>query len=119
MLDALQCSPQRLRGVAVGGAELTRATLKAWHANGVRGRRDGKPYYQMACGSPRSSRCMQLWPISDGICNCGSARATCPSFCPRSRRLKLCVYSASANAVSARFLSIYLCQSDDCRCVTR
>jgi hypothetical protein len=33
--------------------------------------------------------------------------------------LKLCVYSASANAVSARFLSIYLCQSDDCRCVTR
>jgi predicted TIM-barrel fold metal-dependent hydrolase len=52
MLDALQRAPQRLRGVAVGGAELTPATLSAWHALGVRGlranefRRDGKPYYQ-------------------------------------------------------------------------
>ncbi len=51
MLDALQHAPQRLRGVAVGGAELSRDTLKAWHAAGVRGlranefRRDGKPYY--------------------------------------------------------------------------
>lgn len=52
MLDALARAPQRLRGVAVGGAELTPATLRAWHAKGVRGlranefRRDGKPYYQ-------------------------------------------------------------------------
>lgn len=52
MLDALERSPDRLRGVAVGGAELTPETLRAWHANGVRGlranefRRDGKPYYQ-------------------------------------------------------------------------
>jgi len=52
MLDALQRAPRRLRGVAVGGAELTPATLRAWHALGVRGlranefRRDGKPYYQ-------------------------------------------------------------------------
>jgi 2-pyrone-4,6-dicarboxylate lactonase len=52
MLDALSLSPDRLRGVAVGGAELTPETLKSWHANGVRGlranefRRDGKPYYQ-------------------------------------------------------------------------
>jgi len=52
MLDALARAPKRLRGVAVGGAELDAATLKAWHANGVRGlranefRRDGKPYYQ-------------------------------------------------------------------------
>jgi predicted TIM-barrel fold metal-dependent hydrolase len=52
MLDALERSPDRLRGVAVGGAELTPEALKAWHANGVRGlranefRRDGKPYYQ-------------------------------------------------------------------------
>jgi predicted TIM-barrel fold metal-dependent hydrolase len=52
MLDALQRTPHRLRGVAVGGAELTPATLRAWHALGVRGlranefRRDGKPYYQ-------------------------------------------------------------------------
>jgi predicted TIM-barrel fold metal-dependent hydrolase len=52
MLDALRREPQRLRGVAVGGAELDAATLKEWHAAGVRGlranefRRDGKPYYQ-------------------------------------------------------------------------
>jgi predicted TIM-barrel fold metal-dependent hydrolase len=52
MLDALSAYPQRLRGVAVGGGELTRATLDAWHSGGVRAlranefRRDGKPYYQ-------------------------------------------------------------------------
>ena len=52
MLDALAQTPQRLRGVAVGGAELTRETLRDWHGAGVRGlranefRRDGKPYYQ-------------------------------------------------------------------------
>ncbi len=51
MLDALARAPQRLRGVAVGGAELTRETLQQWHAAGIRGlranefRRDGKPYY--------------------------------------------------------------------------
>jgi predicted TIM-barrel fold metal-dependent hydrolase len=45
-----------LRGVAVGGAELDSATLKQWHAAGVRGlranefRRDGKPYYQNGVG---------------------------------------------------------------------
>ena len=52
MLDALERAPSRLRGVAVGGAELSRETLKEWHARGIRGlranefRRDGKPYYQ-------------------------------------------------------------------------
>ena len=52
MFDALRRAPQRLRGVAVGGAELDRATLENWHALGVRGlranefRRDGKPYYR-------------------------------------------------------------------------
>jgi len=52
MLDALAREPRRLRGVAVGGSELNIATLKQWHASGVRGlranefRRDGKPYYQ-------------------------------------------------------------------------
>jgi predicted TIM-barrel fold metal-dependent hydrolase len=52
MLDALARAPGRLRGVAVGGAELTPAILRAWHDNGVRGlranefRRDGKPYYR-------------------------------------------------------------------------
>jgi predicted TIM-barrel fold metal-dependent hydrolase len=52
MLDALARAPQRLRGVAVAGAELDRALLRTWHAAGVRGlranefRRDGKPYYQ-------------------------------------------------------------------------
>jgi predicted TIM-barrel fold metal-dependent hydrolase len=56
MLDALTRHPQRLRGVAVGGAELTPAILKAWHAQGVRGlranefRRGGKPYYQNGVG---------------------------------------------------------------------
>jgi 2-pyrone-4,6-dicarboxylate lactonase len=52
MLAALGREPRRLRGVAVGGAELSIATLKQWHAAGVRGlranefRREGKPYYQ-------------------------------------------------------------------------
>jgi predicted TIM-barrel fold metal-dependent hydrolase len=52
MLDALTRQPERLRGVAVGGTELTPATLRQWHAAGVRGlranefRRDGKPYYR-------------------------------------------------------------------------
>jgi len=56
MLDALMREPKRLRGVAVGGAELTPAILKQWHAAGVRGlranefRRDGKPYYQNGVG---------------------------------------------------------------------
>jgi predicted TIM-barrel fold metal-dependent hydrolase len=39
MLDALARAPDRLRGVAVGGAELSVATLKQWHAAGVRGLR--------------------------------------------------------------------------------
>jgi predicted TIM-barrel fold metal-dependent hydrolase len=56
MLDALTREPVRLRGVAVGGDELTPATLKQWHANGVRAlrtnefRRDSKPYYQNGVG---------------------------------------------------------------------
>ena len=56
MLDALTREPMRLRGVAVGGAELTPVTLRRWHAAGVRGlranefRRDGKPYYQNGVG---------------------------------------------------------------------
>jgi predicted TIM-barrel fold metal-dependent hydrolase len=56
MLDALARERRRLRGVAVGGAELTPAILKEWHAGGVRGlranefRRDGKPYYQNGVG---------------------------------------------------------------------
>jgi predicted TIM-barrel fold metal-dependent hydrolase len=51
MLDALGRARERLRGVGVGGAELTPAGLRAWHAAGVRAlranefRRDGKPYY--------------------------------------------------------------------------
>jgi predicted TIM-barrel fold metal-dependent hydrolase len=56
MLDALTREPARLRGVAVGGAELTPAILKEWHKQGVRAlranefRRDGKPYYQNGVG---------------------------------------------------------------------
>ena len=56
MLDALTREPKRLRGVAVGGTELTPAVLKAWHKAGVRAlranefRRDGKPYYQNGVG---------------------------------------------------------------------
>ncbi len=51
-LTHLAHEPKRLRGVAVGGAELSKDTLKQWHAVGIRGlranefRRDGKPYYQ-------------------------------------------------------------------------
>ena len=56
MLDALARAPQRLRGVAVGGAELDAATLRQWHAAGVRAlranefRRDGKAYYHNGVG---------------------------------------------------------------------
>lgn len=56
MIDALQRDPARLRGVGVGGEELTPAILKQWHNVGVRGlranefRRDGKPYYQNGVG---------------------------------------------------------------------
>ena len=56
MLNALTRTPERLRGVAVGGSELNSATLKRWHEAGVRGlranefRRDGKPYYQNGVG---------------------------------------------------------------------
>jgi predicted TIM-barrel fold metal-dependent hydrolase len=56
MLDALTREPARLRGVAVGGGELTPAVLKQWHEQGVRAlranefRRDGKPYYQNGVG---------------------------------------------------------------------
>jgi predicted TIM-barrel fold metal-dependent hydrolase len=52
MIDALERAPERLRGVAVGGAELEPAALKAWHRTGIRAlrvnefRRDGKPYYR-------------------------------------------------------------------------
>ena len=52
ILDALERAPSRLRGVAVGGAELSRKTMREWHAGGIRGlranefRRDGKLYYQ-------------------------------------------------------------------------
>lgn len=52
MIAAMERAPSRLRGVAVGGAALTPATLKQWHAAGIRAlrvnefRRDGKPYYQ-------------------------------------------------------------------------
>jgi predicted TIM-barrel fold metal-dependent hydrolase len=56
MLDALTREPKRLRGVAVGGAELTKDNLKQWHAAGVRGlranefRRGGKSFYQNGVG---------------------------------------------------------------------
>lgn len=56
MLDALTREPKRLRGVGVGGAELTPEILKVWHKAGVRAlranefRRDGKPYYQNGVG---------------------------------------------------------------------
>src|ERR1044072_8586768 len=39
MLDALQRHPARLRGVVVADASVAGATLRAWHAGGVRGLR--------------------------------------------------------------------------------
>ncbi|MEP7030463.1 MAG: amidohydrolase family protein [Pseudolabrys sp.] len=66
MLDALKRQPKRLRGVAVGGKELDRATLNAWHAAGVRAlranefRRDGKAYYQNGVGL---AELMPLMPV--------------------------------------------------------
>jgi predicted TIM-barrel fold metal-dependent hydrolase len=65
MLDALAREPVRLRGVAVGGSELTDATLKNWHAQGIRAlranefRRDGKPYYK---NGTRLAEVMPLLP---------------------------------------------------------
>jgi 2-pyrone-4,6-dicarboxylate lactonase len=56
MLDALNAEPARLRGIAVSGAELTKGTLRQWHAAGVRGlranefRRNGKSFYQNGVG---------------------------------------------------------------------
>jgi predicted TIM-barrel fold metal-dependent hydrolase len=56
VLDALTREPKRLRGVGVGGSELTPALVRQWHTNGVRAlranefRRDGKPYYQNGVG---------------------------------------------------------------------
>lgn len=56
MIDALTREPARLRGVAVGGSELTPAIFRQWHAVGIRAlranefRRDGKPYYQNGVG---------------------------------------------------------------------
>jgi predicted TIM-barrel fold metal-dependent hydrolase len=52
MLNALARQPARLRGVAVGSANLDAKTLRTWHDAGIRAlrvnefRRDGKPYYQ-------------------------------------------------------------------------
>ena len=71
MLDALARAPDRLRGVAVGGGELTRETLAAWHAAGIRGlranefRRDGKPYYQNGVGLT------ELMPLMPALADLG------------------------------------------------
>lgn len=52
MLDALERTPQRLRGVAVAGADTSRQTLERWHRSGVRGLRfnhffrDGQLHYR-------------------------------------------------------------------------
>lgn len=52
MLDALEREPVRLRGVAVADADTPAATLKRWHALGVRGLRfnhlfrDGQLHYR-------------------------------------------------------------------------
>jgi predicted TIM-barrel fold metal-dependent hydrolase len=66
MLDALQRAPRRLRGVGVGGAELTEPALRAWHSAGVRAlranefRRDGKPYYRNGVGLAEIQRLLPL-----------------------------------------------------------
>ena len=71
MVDALARAPDRLRGVAVGGGELTRETLTAWHAAGIRGlranefRRDGKPYYQNGVGLT------ELMPLMPALADLG------------------------------------------------
>jgi non-ribosomal peptide synthetase component F len=52
MIDALSRELQRLRGVAVGGEELTPAILNEWHSCGARALRvnafrcEGKRYYE-------------------------------------------------------------------------
>ena len=71
MLDALERAPSRLRGVAVGGAELSRKTMREWHAGGIRGlranefRRDGKLYYQ------NGVRLAELEPLYGFMANLG------------------------------------------------
>jgi predicted TIM-barrel fold metal-dependent hydrolase len=65
-LDALRRAPDRLRGVAVVGAEADAATLRAMHAAGVRGlraneyRRDGQAAYH---GGVRLSEIERLMPV--------------------------------------------------------
>jgi predicted TIM-barrel fold metal-dependent hydrolase len=89
MLDALTRAPVRLRGIAVGGSELNAATLKQWHAAGVRGlranefRRDGKPYYQNGVTLKEIEPLLPA--MADlGTCNCGSMRVICPICRPHS-----------------------------------
>jgi len=94
MLDTLARAPKRLRGVAVGGAELSTDTLKQWHALGVRGlranefRRDGKPYYANGVGlkeiEPLYSRLadlgwhLQLWVDTRDLPDMADALAQVP-----------------------------------------
>ncbi len=65
-LDALAGAPDRLRGVAVVGAEGTAASLRAMHAAGVRGlraneyRRDGQAAYH---GGVRLAEIEPLMPV--------------------------------------------------------
>ncbi|PZW48321.1 putative TIM-barrel fold metal-dependent hydrolase [Humitalea rosea] len=65
-LDALTRAPDRLRGVAVVGAEATPASLRAMHAAGVRGlraneyRRDGQAAYH---GGVRLAEIEPLMPV--------------------------------------------------------
>ncbi len=65
-LDALRRAPERLRGVAVVGAEATPAMLRAMHTDGIRGlraneyRRDGAPAYH---GGVRLAEIETLMPV--------------------------------------------------------
>lgn len=65
-LDALRRAPDRLRGVAVVGAEATAETLRAMHRNGIRGlraneyRRDGVAAYH---GGVRLTEIEPFFPL--------------------------------------------------------
>jgi predicted TIM-barrel fold metal-dependent hydrolase len=66
MLDALKCHPDRLRGVAVADADISRNDLRAWNDIGIRGLRfnhffrDGQLHYR---GGVPLSAAQTLAPI--------------------------------------------------------
>ena len=90
MLDALMREPRRLRGVAVGGGELSKDTLRQWHAlwrarvagERIPARRQTLLPERRRLEGGRAVAAAAL-PNSAGICSSGSMRAICQRWLPR------------------------------------